>query len=175
MNERNESIKIVFLGESNVGKTCLVKRYIQGEMGDGYSSTNASYHLKTIKVNEKYYECQLWDTSGYEKFRALTKIFINDSDIVVLVYDITNRNSFLQLEFWLDAVIEKMGKEIYFILVGNKSDLFMDEKIKEETGNKFAKIIKSKFILASAKENYLQWNEFFENAIIDYIKNNKKK
>ena len=100
--------------------------------------------------------------------------YIANSDIVVLVYDITDEQSFLELQYWIDQAIEKNGKDIYFILVGNKSDLIDKEVVKEETAKKFAEIIKAKFTLASAKDNYLQFKEFLENAIKDYIINYMK-
>ncbi len=129
-----EEIKVIFLGESGVGKTCLINRYILGKMGDGNPSICASYNQKTIKVDEKNYKYVLWDTAGREQFRSLTKIFLNGSKIVVLVYDITDKNSFLNLQIWLDMVIERLGTDIYLILVGNKSDLIDKEQVNEETG-----------------------------------------
>ena len=164
-----DHIKIIFLGESGVGKTCLHKRFDSGLMGNGYYSFSANYFKKRIKVNGKDYECDIWDTPGSEKFRALSKIFIRDSDIVVLVYDISKKKSFIELQYWLDSVIDILGKEIYLILVGNKSDLYENEEVTEETGKKFAQIIKAKFSLISAMDNPDGWNNFFENAIKEYI------
>ena len=90
------------------------------------------------------------DTSGYERYRALTKFYITDANIIVLVYDTTNRRSFLELDFWLDSVLEKLGPGVFLILVGNKSDLYENEEIREKDGKKFAEIIKAKFSLVSA-------------------------
>ena len=173
--EEEEEIKVIFLGESGVGKTCLINRYCLGKMGDGNATMCASYNQKTIKVDEKNYKYVLWDTSGREQFRSLTKIFLNDSKIVVLVYDITDKNSFLNLQIWLDMVIERLGTDIYLILVGNKSDLYMNKKIKQAKGEEFAEIIKARFIMTSAKDDYLQFNNFLEDAIKVYIKNYEKK
>ena len=75
------------------------------------------------------------------------------------------------MDYWLDTVLKLLGSSVFLILVGNKSDLFLDEEIREEDARKFAKLINAKFILASAKENYLGWNEDFEKALKDYIDN----
>ena len=117
----------------------------------------------------------MWDIPSDEKYGNLAKIFFANSNIIVLVYDITYKDSFKSLEFWIDLVIEKLGKDVYFILVGNKSDLYDNERISEETAKKFAKIIKANFALVSAKENYFQWNSFFLNEIKNYIEAREKK
>ena len=169
--EEEEEIKAIFLGESGVGKTCLINRYFFGKMGDSNPTISPSYNQKTIKLHEKNYMYTIWDTAGKELFRSLNKIFLNDSKIVVLVYDITDKNSFLNLQIWLDMVIEKLGADIYLILVGNKSDLYMNKKIKQAKGEEFAEIIKARFIMTSAKDDYLQFNNFLEDVIGDYIKN----
>ena len=166
-------IKVVFLGESDVGKSSLINRYINGEIKDFYPTSAASYFQKIINYNGKDYYFDIWDTSGYEKYRSLTKFFIVDANIIVLVYDITKRRSFLELDFWLDSVLEKLGTGVFLILVGNKYDLFENEEIREEDGKKFAEIIKAKFSLVSAKLD-INWNNFFENALKDYIRLKKQ-
>ena len=171
MEDEYNNIKVVFLGEGYVGKTCLISRYTSGDFDDHNGTTSASYATKKINFKGKDYYFDIWDTSGYESFRSLTKIFINNSKIIVLVYDITQKKSFLELDYWLDTVLKLLGSGVFLILVGNKSDLFLDEEIREEDARKFAKLINAKFILASAKENYLGWNEDFEKALKDYIDN----
>ena len=86
-------IKVVFLGESEVGKTSLIDRYISGDFYDHPTST-ANYSSKKINCDGKEYAFDIWDTSGYEKYRALTKYFIIDAHIIVLVYDILCINHF---------------------------------------------------------------------------------
>ena len=144
-------------------------------MGDGNMTIGSDFIRKNIEIDGKNYLCTIWDNGGNQNFRPIGKGMIVDSDIIVLVYDITNKKSFLELQFWIDTVVEKLGKENYLILVGNKSDLIDKEQVNEETGKKFAELIKAKFILTSAKENYAQFNDLLKYAIKDYIINYKKK
>ena len=175
--EEKNHIKVVFLGENNVGKTSLIQRYITGNFNDYGYTTNPSYITKRIDCDKKNYYFDLWDIPGYERYRLLTKILILNANIIVLVYNITNKQSFLELDNWVDTVLEGLGPEVCFILVGNKNDLYENEVITEEDGKKYARIIKAKFINTSAKVDHCKWNNFLENALKDYIysrKNNKK-
>ena len=160
-------IKVVFLGEKNAGKTSLIQRYINGNFDDFGYTTCPSCSTKKINYDKKNFCFDLWDTSANERYRALTKIVISNADIIVLVYDITNKESFFELDFWVDTVFKKTGPEIFFILVGNKSDLFEKEVITEEDGKNYARIIKAKFVYTSAKLDHHQWNDFFESTLKD--------
>ena len=168
--EEERHIKVVFLGENNAGKTSLIQRYINGNFDDFGYTTCPSCSTKKINYDKKNFCFDLWDTSANERYRALTKIVISNADIIVLVYDITNKESFFELDFWVDTVFKKTGPEIFFILVGNKSDLFEKEVITEEDGKNYARIIKAKFVYTSAKLDHHQWNDFFESTLKDYIK-----
>ena len=163
-------IKVVFLGENNAGKTSLIQRYINGNFDDFGYTTCPSCSTKKINYDKKNFCFDLWDTSANERYRALTKIVISNADIIVLVYDITNKESFFELDYWVDTVFKKTDPEIFFILVGNKSDLFEKEVITEEDGKNYARIIKAKFVYTSAKLDHHQWNDFFESTLKDYIK-----
>ena len=167
-------IKVVFLGENYVGKTCLINKYITGEFKESHLITTSTYSKKTINFNGKDYIFDIWDTPGYEKYRPLAKLFMKGAKIIVLVYDITKKKSFLELDFFLDTILERLGNEVFLILVGNKMDLYENEEIREEDGKKFAKIIKARFSLVSAKEDNNIWNIFFENALKEYIQLREK-
>ena len=164
-----EHIKVVFLGENYVGKTSLINKYINNIFEENTPSHNsASYVLKIINYNSKNYYFDIWDTCGYEKFRTLNKFFIEEAKIIVLVYDITKKSSFLELDYWLETILKELGPNAFLILVGNKIDLFENEEISQRDGEKFAEILKAKFILSSAKDD--NWSKNFEDALIDYIK-----
>ena len=172
----NESgIKVILLGESFVGKTSLINI----STGEKFSNTenttfNANYRPRKFKYKEEQYIFNLWDTIGQEKYRSLTKMFFNDSQIVILVYDISVKKTFEQLNFWYDQVVESLGKNKFMLaIVGNKKDLFKEEQVKEEEGKKFAEEKNAKFILSSAKSDPLSFNQFLDSIFGEYIENNK--
>ena len=172
----NESgIKVILLGESFVGKTSLINI----STGEKFSNTenttfNANYRPRKFKYKEEQYIFNLWDTIGQEKYRSLTKMFFNDSQIVILVYDISVKKTFEQLNFWYEQVVESLGKNKFMLaIVGNKKDLFKEEQVKEEEGKKFAEEKNAKFILSSAKSDPLSFNQFLDSIFGEYIENNK--
>ena len=100
-SERENSIKIILVGDSGTGKTNLITVAAGFEFNsNSLSTTSCSYVQIKIKKDEKEYKVNLWDTIGQEKYRSLTKIFVKDSKIVIFVYDITNRESFESLPYW---------------------------------------------------------------------------
>ena len=170
MDDEKDHIKIVFLGECDVGKTSLINRYITNSFDENVPhSTCASYASRKIEYDNKYYTLDIWDTSGIETLRSLTKFFVRDAKVIVLVYDITRKRTLLELDYWLDLILKELGSNIFLILVANKSDLYLNEEIREKDGIKFAETLNAKFILCSAKE-ISNWSDSFEKAIIDYIK-----
>ena len=167
-----EGYKVVFLGSSGVGKTILINRYFnknyQDEPGTSYS---ASFQVKKIEYNGKQYIFNIWDTPGSEKYRELVKIFLKDVNIIVLVYDITVKETFLDLQYWLDHILERYP-DAFLILVGNKSDLYLKRRIKESDGSKFAKVIHAAF--SEINKDYVDdWILFLDNALLNYIKGNE--
>ena len=169
MYDDKDHIKVVILGESDVGKTALINRFINNYF-DEYAkhSSPAIFTLKKIEFNDKFYDFDIWDICGQEKFRSLSKFFLKNAKIAVLVYDITRKKTFLDLDFWLKLILDEIGSNIFLILVGNKSDLFENEEIKEKDGINFAKALNAKFILTNAKDDLSNWSNSFQNALIDY-------
>ena len=167
----DKNYKVVFLGEHGVGKTSLINRYINKNFNNNELSTiSSTYTCKTIEYEGKKYTFNLWDTAGTEAFRALTKLFLKDSNIIVLVYDITIKRTFLELQFWLDYILETFGQKLFLVLVGNKSDLNNLIKIKKSDGEKFGKIINAPFIQVSAKNGDIEWINFLDNVLKEYLK-----
>ena len=167
--------KVVFLGESYVGKTVLINSFINGYFSDtSYTTSNSSYITKSINHGNKNYNFDIWDTPGYVRYRSITNLFLKDSNIIVLVYDTTEESTFLELDYWINTILIQNNPEVSFILVGNKSDLYENEEIREEDAIKFAEILNAKFSLISVKVNPFRWQNFLENAFIDYIKNFEK-
>ena len=115
-DEEEEICKIVLLGESGVGKTCIISRFINNTFEEGLMSTNgASYASKSCSFPEyenRTIKFEVWDTAGQEKYRALNQIFYKDASICILVYDITNESSFKALQdYWFQQVKESAPRQ----------------------------------------------------------------
>ena len=174
MSFYDDGIKVILLGETFVGKTSLIKVSIGKYFNSNEKSTlSSSYSVKKFNYKGKIYIFHLWDTIGQEKYRSLTNMFFNNSKIIILVYDITNENSFKQLEYWYTQVINQLTEEDYLLaIVGNKNDLYKNEKVTEEQGKVFAREKNAKFILASAKDNPLSFVNFLEELFKEFIDKN---
>ena len=168
---KDDAIKVILVGESGTGKTNLITVAAGYDFNhESITTTSCSYIQKTItNKNGKEYTINLWDTIGQEKYRSLTKIFIKDSKIVLFVYDITNRTSFESLKYWDETIENILGKEPIFAVIGNKIDLYLDEKVVESEAEEFAKSIGAKFKLTSAKNDPKAFCEFLEDLLDDYI------
>jgi len=165
----DEEIKVILIGESGTGKTSLINATMGLKFKESVESTTTnSFSSKTVTIDKKDYVLNLWDTIGQEKFRALTKIFIKDSKIVILVYDITRKESFKELNFWLKMIQDILGDEPILGICGNKSDLFVREQVKEEEVRKYSEEKQIPFKLTSAK-NPLSFNKFLEDLVKKYL------
>jgi small GTP-binding protein len=180
----DESIKIVFLGEIFTGKTSLINVYIKNEFNENISPTKtACFSNKIIKVGNKIYRLDLWDTAGQEKFRSMNKLFIKDSNIVLFTYDITRKSTLKELLWWVEYTKTWIGEQsAIFGVIGNKLDLFDKEKeIKEkdeeaefelvnsEEGKKFAEDIDAEFLETSAKEGAPELEDFIYKLVEECI------
>ena len=167
--------KICLLGDAKVGKTTIIN-YLNGQgFDDEYVETITPIFIKK-KINYQNEEVELtfWDTIGNQKFRVLNKLFYKDSEIIIFVYDITNKNSFESIKnIWYEDVQEYCEKKPMILIFGNKSDLYLEEEIREEDVSEYAKSINAKLKIVSAKTACLGHN-FLEELIDDYQKFRKK-
>ena len=149
--------KLVLVGETGVGKTCIIARFIQGTYEKNPGSTvGASYATKTIEIPElkQYLTFDIWDTAGQEKYKSLAKIFFQGAKMAVLVYDITRRDSFdIMKNSWYKELQENGDPDIVIAIAGNKSDLYDEEAVPEQEARDFAKSIGAVFCLTSAQDN----------------------
>uniref|UniRef100_A0A8D0ZEZ6 RAB6A, member RAS onco family n=1 Tax=Sus scrofa TaxID=9823 RepID=A0A8D0ZEZ6_PIG len=136
--------KLVFLGEQSVGKTSLITRFMYDSFDNTYQVFYPFIHI----------QLQLWDTAGQERFRSLIPSYIRDSAAAVVVYDITNVNSFQQTTKWIDDVRTERGSDVIIMLVGNKTDLADKRQVSIEEGERKAKELNVMFIETSAKAGY---------------------
>ena len=169
--EGQSEIKVILIGDSGVGKTNLINIATGNRFDINEKTTIASnYSVNKMVINEKEYIIKLWDTIGQEKFRQLSKIFFSNSKIVILVYDITNKVSFEALPNWLKDVEEEIGLDFVRGVVANKMDLYLNEEIKENEGEEYAKSINAKFLATSAKKDDPQiFIEFLGNLLTEYL------
>ena len=174
--ENEKEIKVILLGDSGVGKTCIINRYINDEFNPNSKTTlgsNAS--SKVIKRGQVSYILNLWDTTGQEKYHSITNLFIKGSNIVVLVYSIDLLESFKGLDYWYKSVQEKLGGNKYVLaIVGSKSDLIKneEEEVSEEEAKKFAEEKNAIFKLVSSKEDPEGINNLFDTLLDELIKKN---
>ena len=163
-------IKVILVGDSGTGKTQLITVAAGFEFNStSLTTTSCSYVQIKVEKNNREYKINLWDTIGQEKYRSLTKIFLKDSKIVIFVYDITNRATFESLKYWKKIIDDVLGQTPLFAVIGNKSDLYLEEKVKEEEGEAYAKSINAKFLYTSAKNESNVFVKFIEQMLDDYM------
>ncbi|KAK9454771.1 ras family-domain-containing protein [Dipodascopsis uninucleata] len=147
--------KLVFLGEQSVGKTSLITRFMYDSFDSQYAATiGIDFLSKTMYLEDRTVRLQLWDTAGQERFRSLIPSYIRDSTVAVVVYDVTNRNSFINTSRWIDDVRAERSNDVIIVLVGNKTDLNDKRQVTTEEGEKKAKELKIMFIETSAKAGH---------------------
>ena len=165
-----EAIKVVLIGNSGVGKTCISQRYINNSYDNQDGSTlGASYFKKILEIDEKPVRLDIWDTAGQEKYRAMGKMFYKDAHIVLFIYDITDKKTFLELKsVWYNELMNTGEKHTVLAVVGNKSDLYLNEEVDENEARKWAEEIGAIFGLVSAKTGNCV-NTLFESVIKKYF------
>eukprot|EP01120_Amphizonella_sp_Union-15-10_P011734 TRINITY_DN504_c0_g1_i1.p1 TRINITY_DN504_c0_g1~~TRINITY_DN504_c0_g1_i1.p1 ORF type:complete len:212 (-),score=37.35 TRINITY_DN504_c0_g1_i1:119-754(-) len=137
-------LKIIVLGESNVGKTCLITRFVRDEFIGNYKETiGADFSTKEIELGDKLVTLQIWDTAGQERFQSLGSIFYRGADACVLVYDISSTNSFTNLGLWRENFLEKSNLTqtlgFPFLVIGNKTDLESSRKVNSQEAREWCK------------------------------------
>ena len=148
--------KVVLIGESGVGKSCIISRYTKDYFSSSTpSTTGACYNSKEVFFgNNKSINFEIWDTAGQERYRSLAKVFYKSANVCILVYDITRKESYDELkEYWIDEIKENTNPDTILALIGNKSDLYEFEEVKKKEGMELAKEIGAIFKLTSAKNN----------------------
>jgi len=153
----NITCKVVLVGDSGVGKTCLIQRYVNDKYSDNTESTSAStYTYKIVEYKEynKSVSLDIWDTAGQELYRALARNFYLNASIGILVYDVRRKATFESIkDYWYDQLKQSGEENIVLGIAGNKCDLFQDEEVSEDEVKKYAKSIGAVFHLTSCKES----------------------
>ena len=164
------TLKILIVGDSGVGKTNFILRFLNNEFNQNYMST-AGIDLKSgsIEIKNKKIRIQIWDTAGQEKYKAITKNLFLKVMGALIVYDITNENSFYNLQSWVSMVKEECGKHMKIVIVGNKSDLDSKRAISKEEVLNYAKEQKVEYIETSSKtgENIIKAITLLSEQILE--------
>ena len=176
-NEFNISFKIVLIGDSGVGKSCLSLRGTKNVFDPMYSPTiGFEFIAFFVKINEIIIKLQIWDTCGQEVYRSLISSFYNNASLAILVYSIDRNQSFKNLEFWINELKTKANPDLNLFLIGNKYDLEEKRQVSEESAQEFTEINNIKlFLETSAKTGYNTQNIFIEAAKLLYKQHFKNK
>ncbi|KAK8892631.1 hypothetical protein M9Y10_029870 [Tritrichomonas musculus] len=151
MND-NDSLKFIILGENAVGKSCLILRYTDNKYQETYVSTiGVDFKTKRIDIDGKQIKLLIWDTAGQERFRLISKAYYRGSHGILVVFDISQRDTFNQIRKWMDSIKDYCNNQARVILIGNKSDL--ERSVTKEEAQDLASQYKIPYIETSAKDN----------------------
>ncbi|XP_002124213.2 ras-related protein Rab-26-like [Ciona intestinalis] len=153
-SEFDSIFKVMVVGDSGVGKTCLLVRYKDGTFlgGNFISTVGIDFKNKTLVIEGKKIKLQIWDTAGQERFRSMTHSFFRDCSAILLVYDICNLQSFTNVTNWISDVRQYASPDVTLVLIGNKCDCTTSErKVKLQEGARLAKSYDIVFLETSAK------------------------
>ena len=124
INEPKHTFKILTLGESGVGKTCILRRFVENKFIKNHLATiGIDFRTKTIPINDYEVKLKIWDTAGEERFRNITNQYYKGADGIILVYDLNNKDTLTKIKDWMNQIHQNTSNDIGLVLVGNKSDL----------------------------------------------------
>ena len=164
-NKKERLFKIFLLGDSAVGKTCFIKRFTDATFQDVYLSTiGFDYKYKTVTLkNGSKVKVQIHDTAGQERFRTISKNYYRGAQGIILLYDVTKRNTFDSIRNWVAQIKQEASSKVCVVLVANKIDVKEEERVvKKEEGEELAKSFNYPIFEASAKENINVEETFYE-------------
>ena len=167
--------KVLLLGNSNVGKSSLFLRFVDDIWNDTFVPTiGVDFKIKTFDIDEKKIKMQIWDTAGQERFKNIIASYYRGAHGILLIYDVTDKDSFKNLSNWLIEIEKNASKNVLKVLIGNKNDLEDKRVITYNQGKEFADTYGLKFIETSAKKN-LNVNEAFETLGRELMKASEDK
>ena len=149
--EPSVTFKILTIGESGVGKTCILRRFVENKFLKNHLATiGIDFKTKTLNINNQEIKLKIWDTAGQERFRNITTQYYKGADGIVLVYDVTDEASYEKIREWMEQIHSNTQKEeIGLVLLGNKCDM-EPRNVTEDMGNKMAEELKTDYFETSA-------------------------
>jgi Ras-related protein Rab-10 len=162
--------KLLLIGDSGVGKTCILYRFSDDAFNTTFISTiGIDFKIKTVELRGKKIKLQIWDTAGQERFHTITTSYYRGAHGIILVYDITNAKSFDNIAKWLRNIEEHASEEVVKMLIGNKCDMTDRRVVSKERGERVAIDHQIRFLETSAKANINVDKAFYDlaEAILD--------
>ena len=170
LNPEIPKYKLIFLGDQAVGKSCILNRFMNDTFSEDYQATiGLDFQSKNVQIENQDIHLLLYDTAGQEKFRSLIPMYTRDANIILLVYDITVKETFLHLPDWIKDLTNVNLNEVIFALVGNKIDLNEKRLVSTEEGENFAKEKNFIFQEVSAKTGE-GFSELFFKQLFEQIR-----
>ncbi|KAH8849557.1 Ras-related protein [Schistosoma japonicum] len=157
--------KLLLIGDSGVGKSCLLIRFADESFSETYISTiGVDFKIRTIDLDGKVVKLQIWDTAGQERFRTITSSYYRGAQGIIIVYDVTDKTSFINVKSWLQEIEHYANSTVNRLLVGNKCDLPKSRAVDTVDAMNFAKEHQMPFLETSAKEAINVEDAFMEMA-----------
>ena len=171
-------VNIIIIGDASVGKSNLLLRFNNNQFDDALKPTiGADFYSKTMDLEGQKVNTKFWDTAGQERYRAIGGRFFKDAHGILLVYDVTRKETFDNLEKWINDIEEMSKDDIKVMLIGNKNDLLDEKQVSDEEGLSLAKEKNFFFFETSAKtgENVENaFNELIKETVMDILQEEKK-
>ncbi len=168
-------LKLIVVGNQGTGKSCILNRFVNETFEENYQATiGLDFQSKNITIHDQDVRLIIYDTAGQEKFRSLIPMYIREAQIILLVYDISDKDSFDAMPNWIQEVKEVLNKEVVFALIGNKMDLESQRKVSYEEGKKLAEKNNFVFQEVSAKTGK-NFENLFEVQIFETVYNKFRK
>ncbi|XP_072930118.1 ras-related protein Rab-1A [Epargyreus clarus] len=146
--------KLLLIGDSGVGKSCLLLRFADDTYTESYISTiGVDFKIRTVELDGKTIKLQIWDTAGQERFRTITSSYYRGAHGIIIVYDCTDQDSFSNVKQWLEEIDRYACDNVNKLLVGNKSDLTTKKAVDYNTANQYAEQLGIPFLETSAKNS----------------------
>eukprot|EP00565_Helicotheca_tamesis_P009587 CAMPEP_0185727868 /NCGR_PEP_ID=MMETSP1171-20130828/3428_1 /TAXON_ID=374046 /ORGANISM="Helicotheca tamensis, Strain CCMP826" /LENGTH=200 /DNA_ID=CAMNT_0028396509 /DNA_START=64 /DNA_END=666 /DNA_ORIENTATION=- len=164
-NEYDYLLKILLIGDSNVGKTCILRQFTENYFDESPISTiGLDFRIRMIHEEGKRTKLMVWDTAGHERFRSITAAYYRGAHGILLVYNITDRDSFDHIKHWLSDINRYSSQHVCKVLIGNKSDLNESRQVSYDEGLEFASKLGMEFMETSAKTAHNVENAFLNMA-----------
>nr|BAV58347.1 GTP-binding protein YPTC1 [Ulva partita] len=146
--------KLLLIGDSGVGKSCLLLRFADDTYTESYISTiGVDFKIRTVELDGKIIKLQIWDTAGQERFRTITSSYYRGAHGIIVVYDVTDQESFDNVKTWLSEIDRYANEHVNKLLVGNKADLVSKKVVETQAAQEFADDLNIPFLETSAKDS----------------------